>query len=44
LIAQQSFEALYQTDQTELYVTPCGEGKGGLGQVGGNIVEGSLLT
>ena len=36
----QNGGALYQTvDETEQCVTPCGEGEGGLGQVGGNIVE-----
>src|SRR6201984_3725303 len=36
----QSGGALYQTvDETEQCVTPCGEGEGCLGQVGGNIVE-----
>jgi hypothetical protein len=36
----QNGGALYQTvDETEQCVTPCGEGEGGLGQVGSNIVE-----
>src|ERR1700719_790015 len=36
----QNGGALYQTvDETEQCVTPCGLGEGGLGQVGGNIVE-----